>query len=153
MGCGIAALLAVGCVVLSIGGCVGLLVKGAKDFPAWAQAGVANPANKDVTDRINEIIANSTSLAQAQAKIGAETWPPKVLYIGFKEKGSGATESDKEAFRRGSWSSNSTFIMNGNGYGSGHDDTGRKEMAIIEHQQDTSNGTTLNYMVQIEHQP
>lgn len=149
IGCGIAALVAVGGFVLLIGGCVGMMVKGAVDFPAYAKAEVANPANKDVTDRINQLIVESTSLGQAQQKIAAEEWPAKVLYIGIK---SGEGMSDfKDAYKRTNWTSQSEFQMNGNGYGSLRTPSGQKDIIILQRDQDTGNGVPLKYNLYIEH--
>lgn len=155
LGCGIAAALAIGSVVLLIGGCGAMLLKGAAEYPAYARAEIVNPANKDVTDQINKLIVDSTSLGQAQQKIGAAEWPEKVLYIGFKEKDASSSSFDglKDAFKRTNWNSNSTFSMNGNGYGTLSTPSGEKKIVIIERSQDTGNGVTLNYTLYIEHPP
>jgi hypothetical protein len=168
LGCGIAAALVFGSVVLMIGGCGLMLIKGAAGFPAYAKAEIVNPANRDVTDQINKLIVASNSLGEAQQKIGAEDWPKKVIFIGFKPDTSASSTSGvssstsystsastdpKEAFKRTTWSSNSTFSMNGNGYGSLSTPEGNKDIVIIERSQDTGNGVTLNYVVYIEHLP
>jgi hypothetical protein len=151
LGCGIAFFAVAGGFVLMIGGCFGLIMKGAADFPAYAKAEVANPANKDVTDRINTLIVESTSLGQAQLKLGAEAWPSKVLYIGVKLDESSA--EFKDAFKATTWSSHSEFQMNGNGYGSLGTPSGKKEIIIIQRGQETGNGIALKYELYIEHAP
>ena len=157
LGCGIAAVAVVGCVILMIGGCVGMLAKGFMNFPAYAKAEVANPANKDVTDRINAIIVESNSLGQAQQKIAAEPWPAKVLYIGFELEKSAATSPSsteyKDAYKRTTWSGSSSTRMNGNGYGSLDTPSGKKDIVILDRTQDTGNGLSLKYTVYIEHLP
>ncbi len=149
VGCGIAVLAAVGCVVLMIGGCVGLLVKGAKDYPVWASGAVINPANEDVTERIDKIITDSSFMSDAQKKIAAESWPPKVLLIAFKE--GTPNPSQTEVFTRDpGMSSNVNFTMNGNGYGSVTTSAGKKDVAIIERHQTMKGGTALDYVLYIE---
>jgi len=151
VGCGIAFLAVAGGFVLMIGGCFGMLAHGLANFPAYAKVEVAGPANKDVTDRINKIIVESTSLGQAQQKLGAEEWPPKVLYIGIKLDESEGTM--KDGFKRMPWTSNSEFRANGSGYGSLDTTVGKKDIIIIDRSQDTGNGIALKYELYIEHPP
>ena len=151
LGCGIAFFAVAGGFILMIGGCFGILAHGVMNIPAYAKAEVAGPANKDVTDRINTLIVESTSLGQAQQKLGAEVWPTKVFYIGIKLDES---EGDmKEAFKRMPWSGHSEFRMNGSGYGSLDTNSGKKEIIIIDRSQDTGNGVALRYELYIEHPP
>jgi hypothetical protein len=150
LGCGVVAIAVAGCLVLMIGGCMGMFMKGAKDFPAYAKAGVADPANRDVTDRINKIIADSSFMSDARKKITAETWPPKVLLIEFKE---GNATSTQVFARYPNTNSNFTYIMNGNGYGSVSTPDGKKEVVIIERRQTMSGGSPLDYVLYVEHLP
>ena len=70
MGCGIAALAVVGSFVLLIGGCSFLLYKGAKDYPAWAEASVVNPADLEMLEDLILVAVNEAQKKAAELAKG-----------------------------------------------------------------------------------
>jgi hypothetical protein len=179
MSCGIMVALALCSVVVMIGGCGVLLYKGVKDYPAWAKGEVINPVNKDVTDRIDKMAAESSAPDELRNKIRAEAWPTKVLYIGLQRDSSEVSHEEakhdkglinvsfpnewdngdvKDAYKPTPFSSHSTFYLNGNGYGSLGTPDGAKEIAIIDrqvsvHDKARSIYITLRCLIYIEHKP
>ncbi len=137
-GC-IIAVIVVACVMLFFGSIFALLglgiYKGVKNMPAYAKREVVYKQYADFLAAIDQAKEESTSQIDLAARLEKLEMPSEILFMGLQTENDSVSDVSIEVVKKTSWSSKSSMIINGAGYGK----IDGKEILIIEYSIDKHN--------------
>ena len=145
LGCAAGLLIAI---VVSVGGCFAFVFHSFANFPEWAKRESVFATHKDLIVHINNVILKTKTLGEAQAALAAENWPAELVYINIKGDDN---SSPVDAYKRYSWTSNSSVSLNGSGYGTLNASKGTVNIAIVDNSQLNQEGVLIKYTLYLEH--
>ncbi len=119
-GCIIATII-IACVFVFFGGILGLIglgiYRGVKNIPPYANREVVYKDYAEFLAAIDQAKQESTSQLDLAARLEKIEMPPELLFMGLQTENDSVSDVSIEIVKNIDWSSKSTMIINGAGYG------------------------------------